>query len=78
LESEEVFTGCQPQYPDLKMNFTLDFKGPQAAFDTTRHAPALIRHLPAADTVIEEIVESFVEGFTGWNPPLISRCTPSS
>jgi hypothetical protein len=32
-------------------------------FFTIRHLPDLTRHLPAYYSVIEEIVEGFVEGF---------------
>src|ERR1035437_892059 len=62
-ESNGVFTDCQPQYPDLQGHFNIDSKGLQEIFGTTRHLPDLTRHIPAAYTVIEEIVEGFVEGF---------------
>jgi hypothetical protein len=62
-ESNEVFTDYQPQYPDLQGYFNADFKGPQAVFTTTPHLPDLTRNLHAAYSVIEEIVEGFVEGF---------------
>jgi hypothetical protein len=42
-----------------------DSKGLQAVFSTTRHAPALSRHAHPAYSVIEEIVEGFVEGILG-------------
>src|ERR1035438_8211033 len=64
-ESNAVFSGCQPQYPDLQGDFNTDFKWVQALFGTTRHLPALTRHIPGACSVIEEIVEDFVEGFFG-------------
>jgi hypothetical protein len=62
LESNDAFTGCQPQYPDLRGCFNIDSKGLQEVFGTTRHASALTRHLPPAYSVIQEFVESFVEG----------------
>src|ERR1035437_3112944 len=62
-ESNGVFTDCQPQYPDLQGNFNIDSKGLQEIFGTTRHLPDLTRHAHAAYSVIEEIVEGFVEGF---------------
>jgi len=62
-ESNEVFTDGQPQYPDLQGHFNFDSKGLQAVSGTTRHLPALTRHAPGACSVIEEIVEGFVEGF---------------
>jgi hypothetical protein len=65
-ESNEVFTGCQPQYPDLQGYFNIDPKGFQAVFGTTRHLPALTRNAHPAYSVVEEIVEGFVEGFR-WN-----------
>jgi len=63
LESNEVFTDCQPQCPDLQRHFNIDFTGLQAVFATTRCLPDLTRHMPAAYPVIEEIVEGFVEDF---------------
>jgi hypothetical protein len=62
-ESNDVFTDCQPQYPDLQSYFNMDSKGLQEVFTTTRHLPALTRNAPTAYSVIEEIVEGFVEGF---------------
>jgi hypothetical protein len=62
-ESNGVFTDCQPQYPDLQGYFSSGFTGVQALYETIRHLPDLTRHIPAAHTVIEEIVEGFVEGF---------------
>jgi hypothetical protein len=59
----DTFTGCQPQYPDLQWNFNIDSKWLHAVFDTTRHLPDLTRHAYPAHSVIEEIVEGFVEGF---------------
>jgi hypothetical protein len=64
-ESNDVFSGCQPQYPDLQGYFNIDFTGLQALFGTTRHTPDLTRHLHPAYSVIEEIVEGFVEKFFG-------------
>jgi hypothetical protein len=59
----EVFTDCQPQYPDLQGYFKADFTGLQAVFNTIRQLPDLTRHLPGYYSLIEEIVEGFVEGF---------------
>jgi hypothetical protein len=63
-ESNEVFTDCQPQYPDLQGDFSADFTGLQEVSDTIRHLPDLTRHIYGAYSVIEEIVEGFVEGFS--------------
>ena len=72
-ESNAVFPDCQPQYPDLQGYFNSDFTGVQALFGTIRHVPDLTRHLPAAYSVIEEIVEGFVEGFyRSWHTPTSS------
>jgi hypothetical protein len=62
LESNDTFNDCQPQYPNLRGYFNSDSKGVQAVFVTTRHLPALTRHAHPAYSVIEEIVEGFVEG----------------
>jgi hypothetical protein len=62
-ESNDVFTGCQPQYPDLQGYFSIDYKRLQADLVTTRHLPALTPRAHAAYSVIEEFVEGFVEGF---------------
>jgi hypothetical protein len=62
-ESNEVFTDCQPQYPDLQEDINADFTGLQEVSDTIRPLPDLTRHIPVAYSVIEEIVEGFVEGF---------------
>ena len=63
-----AFTDCQPQYRDLQGYFNIGFTAFQALFDTIRLNPSHTRHLPAACSVIEEIVEGFVEGFlTDWN-----------
>jgi len=62
-ESDDVFSGCQPQYPDLQGYFNIGFTGVQALLDTIQLNPAHTRHTPAAYPVIEEIVEGFVEGF---------------
>jgi hypothetical protein len=62
LESNEIFTDYQPQYPDLQGYFNFDFTGVQAVFNTIRQLPDLTRHLPASYSVIEEIIEGFVEG----------------
>jgi hypothetical protein len=64
-ESNGVFTDCQPQYPDLQGYFNTGFTGLQAVFITIRHLPDLTRQIPAAYSVIEEIVEGFVEEFFG-------------
>jgi len=63
-ESNAVFTGCQPQYPDLQGNSNPGFTGVQALFDATSQLSGLTRHLPAFYSVIEEIVEGFVEGIS--------------
>ena len=60
-ESDDVFTGCQPQYPDLQGYFNIDSKGLQAVFGTTRHLPALTLYPHRAYSVIEEFVEDFGE-----------------
>jgi hypothetical protein len=62
-ESNEVFTDCQPQYPDLQGYFNADFMGLQEVSVTIRSLPDITRHLSAYYSVIEEIVEGFVEGF---------------
>ncbi len=69
-ESNGVFTDCQPQYPDLQGYFNTGFRVIQAVFNTTRPLPDLTRHIHPYYSVIEEIVEGFVEGF--W-PALASR-----
>jgi hypothetical protein len=61
-ESNDTFTGCQPQYHDLQGYFNIDSKGLQAVFTTTRYLPVLTRLLHPAHSVIEETVEGFVEG----------------
>jgi hypothetical protein len=63
-ESNGVFTDCQPQYPDFQGYFITGFTGVQAVFITIRSLPDLTRHIPAAYSVIEEIVEGFVEDFS--------------
>jgi hypothetical protein len=75
-ESNGVFTDRQPQYPDLQGDFNTGFTGVQALFDTIRPLPDLTRHLPAACSVIEEIVEGFVEGFF-WTSLKCCRFRPS-
>jgi hypothetical protein len=62
-ESKEVLSGCQPQYPNLQGYFSFDYAGVHVDFSTTRHLPDLTRYKPAAYSVIEEIVEGFIEGF---------------
>jgi hypothetical protein len=62
-ESDGVFTGCQPQYPDLQGNFNLDSEWVQAVFAIARHLPSLNRDAHPAYSVIEEFVEGFIEGF---------------
>jgi hypothetical protein len=62
-ESDDAFTGCQPQYPDLQGYLNIGFTGVQALLDTIQLNPAHTRHTPAAYPVIEEIVEGFVESF---------------
>jgi hypothetical protein len=61
-ESNEVFTDCQPQYPDLQGDFNSDFTGLQEVSDAIRRLPDLTRHIHGAYSVIEEFVEGFVEG----------------
>jgi hypothetical protein len=61
-ESNGAFTDNQPQYPDFERNFTPDFTRLQASFTTTPHAPDLTCHAHGYYSVIEEIVEGFVEG----------------
>jgi hypothetical protein len=60
-ESNEVFIDYQPQYPDLQGYFNADFTGLQAVFSTIRSLPDLTRNLPAFYSVIEEIVEGFLD-----------------
>jgi hypothetical protein len=43
--------------------FNTGFTGLQTVSGTTRHLPDLTRHAHPAYSVIEEIVEGFVEGF---------------
>jgi hypothetical protein len=62
-ESNEVFTDNQPQYPDLRGNINAVIKGVQEVSTTIRELPDLTRQSPVAYSVIEEIVEGFVEGF---------------
>jgi hypothetical protein len=74
-ESNEVFTDCQPQYPDLQGYFNADFTEVQEVFNTIRQLPDLTRHLPVSYSVIEEIVEGFVEGFFEADQQLrLGRC----
>jgi len=61
LESNAFFTDCQPQYPDFQGYFNAGFSSVQAAFITIRQLSGLTRHLRAHYSVIEEIVEGFVE-----------------
>jgi hypothetical protein len=61
-ESNEVFTDCQPQHPDLQGYFNAVFKRLQEVSDTIRPLPDLTRHAPAAYSVIEEIVEGILTG----------------
>jgi hypothetical protein len=49
--------------PYGKSQFNADFTGVQAVSDTIRPLPALTRHVHPYYSVIEEIVEGFVEGF---------------
>jgi hypothetical protein len=60
-ESNAFLTDYQPQYPDLLGSFNVVLKRLQALFVTTRLLPTFTRHTPAAHSVIEEIVEGFVE-----------------
>jgi hypothetical protein len=59
----DTFNDCLPQSSDLQGNFNIDSKGVQAVSVTTRHLPALTRHAHGAYSVIEEIVEGFIEGY---------------
>jgi hypothetical protein len=59
LESNDIFIGCQRQYPNLLGYFNVDSKGPQEVFTTTRHLLAITRHAHPAHPVIEEFVEGF-------------------
>jgi hypothetical protein len=60
-ESNEVFTDNQPQYPDLQGYFTADFTGVQEVYGPICALPDLTHHIPTAYSVVEEIVEGFVE-----------------
>jgi hypothetical protein len=62
-ESNGAFTDCQPQYPDLQGHFNIGFTELQSLSDTVRHMPNLTRRTPTTYSVIEEIIEGFVEGF---------------
>jgi hypothetical protein len=42
-ESNDVWNGCQPQYPDLQGKFNIDFTRLQGVWGTTRHIPGLTR-----------------------------------
>jgi hypothetical protein len=61
-KSNGVFTGCQPQYPDLQGDFNVGFTGVQALLDTIQLNPPETRHTHAAYSVIEGIVEGFCSG----------------
>jgi hypothetical protein len=63
LSPNEVFTDCQPQYPDLQAHFKPVFISVQTPFETIRYAPALTRRTHGFYSLIEEIVEGFVEDF---------------
>ena len=67
MESNEVFTDYQPQYPDLLGNINAVFKGVQHVSVTIRTLPDLTRQSPVAYSVIEAIVEGFVEGFADYH-----------
>ena len=62
-ESNEVFPGNQPQHLDFLRCLNAGFIGAQAIFNTARHLPYLKRHLFPLYSIIEEIVEGFVERF---------------
>jgi len=62
-ESGGAFSGNQPAYPDLQGHFNPYFTGLQAVFGTIRPPSGLSRHTHGFNTIIEEIVEGFVEGF---------------
>ena len=61
-ESNNDFTDYQPQYPDLQGDFNASYSRLQEVFSTTGSLPDLTRHLPTYYSVIEEIIEGFVEG----------------
>jgi hypothetical protein len=63
-ESKGAFTDYQPQCPDLQGDFNVGFTGVPALFETIRLNSPPARHTPAAYSVIEEIVEGFVEGIS--------------
>jgi hypothetical protein len=48
----------------LRGYFNADLTTVQAVFDTIRQLSDLTRYLPASYSVIEKIVEGFVEGFS--------------
>ena len=75
-ESNAAFTDFQPQYPDLQGFFSIDFKGVQALFATIRPLPALTRRAHPACSVIEEIVEGFVEGFLPNSAASVAHASP--
>jgi len=75
-ESNDVFTDNQPQYPDFQGYFSADFIGVQAPFTTTHHLPDLTRHVHCYYSVIEEIVEGFVEGFLTNSKPFSPMSAP--
>ena len=62
-ESNGVFTDCQPQYPDFQGYFNSGFIGVQGLFAAIRQLSDLTRRTHGFYSVIEEIVEGFVEGF---------------
>jgi hypothetical protein len=53
---------CQLQYPDLQGFFNIGFTDFQQVSDIIRQLSDLTRNAPLT-TVIEQIVEEFVEGF---------------
>jgi len=61
--ANEVFTDDEPQYPDLPGDINTVFKGVREVSATIRALPGLTRQSPVAYSVIEEIIEGFVEGF---------------
>ena len=62
-ESNGAFTDYQPRYPNLQGDFNAGFTGVQEVSNTIGPLPDLTRHLHPAYSIIEEIVEGFVEGF---------------
>jgi hypothetical protein len=62
-----IFLNRHPEFtemiPNARLNLKADFTWFQELFSTTRPPPDLTRHLHAYYSVIEEILEGFVELF---------------